>query len=207
MIERILHSPPWVYGSIYLSCIPIFGLIYLLTPSVLCGVPWFDNFYFSAVTITTLGYGDLLPVTGLGKGLASFQAVFGVGLIGLFLNALAERRGKTLNERKAQEAKKLLEMHVALVLEAAKTGNPFIWDKHAINSASLSKLVSFARELKQGALDESYKLSNLQIKAILEVANQNYETFLGLIPVASSIRPSCATSEPIRRGAKSMAPT
>jgi hypothetical protein len=48
--------------------------------------------YFSAVTITTLGFGDIVPVTTESRLLVTAEAVAGVVFIGLFLNAIARRR-------------------------------------------------------------------------------------------------------------------
>jgi Ion channel len=47
--------------------------------------------YLSATTITTLGPGDITPVSGLARWLVGLEAVLGVVVIGLFLNALARR--------------------------------------------------------------------------------------------------------------------
>ncbi len=47
--------------------------------------------YFSAVSATTLGFGDIVPVTAVSRSLVTFEAVLGVVFIGLFLNALARR--------------------------------------------------------------------------------------------------------------------
>lgn len=46
--------------------------------------------YLSAVTITTLGFGDILPLTNRARGLVTAQAILGVALAGLFLTALAQ---------------------------------------------------------------------------------------------------------------------
>jgi voltage-gated potassium channel Kch len=48
--------------------------------------------YFSAVTITTLGFGDIVPITAHAR-TSVIEAISGVILIGLFLNALARDRG------------------------------------------------------------------------------------------------------------------
>jgi hypothetical protein len=48
--------------------------------------------YLSAVTITTLGYGDIVPLTSAARLAVSFEAVMGVVVIGLFLNAIAKER-------------------------------------------------------------------------------------------------------------------
>ncbi len=45
--------------------------------------------YMSAVTITTLGFGDVVPVTGRARFWTAIEAVFGIVLIGLFLNSVA----------------------------------------------------------------------------------------------------------------------
>lgn len=50
--------------------------------------------YLSAVTITTLGYGDIVPLTSLARILISLEAVLGIIVIGLFLNALSFERSK-----------------------------------------------------------------------------------------------------------------
>jgi len=50
--------------------------------------------YFSAVTITTLGFGDITPVTSAARAVTGSLAVVGVVLIGLFLNAVAQKWGK-----------------------------------------------------------------------------------------------------------------
>ncbi len=47
--------------------------------------------YFSAVTITTLGFGDIVPVTPMARWMVTAEAVSGVVLVGLFLNSLTRR--------------------------------------------------------------------------------------------------------------------
>lgn len=47
--------------------------------------------YVSVVTITTLGFGDVVPITPAARRLVMVEAVLGVVLIGLFLNATRER--------------------------------------------------------------------------------------------------------------------
>lgn len=45
-----------------------------------------DSFYFSMITLTTIGYGDIAPQTDLGKLFTMFYAVMGIGIIGAFAN-------------------------------------------------------------------------------------------------------------------------
>jgi hypothetical protein len=41
-------------------------------------INWSDLMFFSFVTLTTLGYGDITPVTSAARSLAVIEAVFGV---------------------------------------------------------------------------------------------------------------------------------
>lgn len=54
-----------------------------------------DNFsrmlYFSAVTMTTLGYGDIAPTSSFSRFLISSQVILGIILIGLFLSSVSPR--------------------------------------------------------------------------------------------------------------------
>jgi hypothetical protein len=45
------------------------------------------------MTITTVGFGDIIPVTPVTRFLAAFEAVLGWTLAGFFLNAAAHRIG------------------------------------------------------------------------------------------------------------------
>lgn len=64
---------------------------------------WLDSWYFSTITLTTVGYGDITPQTALGKLFTTFYVLFGVGIIGATLNILvrgaAERRIQKRRER------------------------------------------------------------------------------------------------------------
>ena len=52
---------------------------------------WFRMLYLSAITITTLGFGDITPVSESARLLIALEAVLGIVVIGLFLNSLAMR--------------------------------------------------------------------------------------------------------------------
>ncbi|MGB6482735.1 MAG: potassium channel family protein [Candidatus Acidiferrales bacterium] len=52
---------------------------------------WFDYFYFSVVTFTTLGYGDVHPVGLAGKALACVEVIFGFVMFGVLLDFIVNR--------------------------------------------------------------------------------------------------------------------
>ncbi len=52
------------------------------------GWTWLDAFYFSFITLTTIGFGDFAPSTDAGKVFTIFYIVLGVGVILAFINTL-----------------------------------------------------------------------------------------------------------------------
>jgi len=77
----------------------IWAMLYLLIAEALPGsfngvpqAPWLENFstatYFSFVTITTLGYGDILPVTPLARFLVTMEAIVGVFYMAIVVASL-----------------------------------------------------------------------------------------------------------------------
>jgi hypothetical protein len=94
---------------IYILLGLIWAMLYLLVaaaiPDSFNGVtqaPWLDNFatavYFSFVTITTLGYGDISPVTPLARFLVYMEAIVGVFYMAILVASLI---GVRLSDRDA----------------------------------------------------------------------------------------------------------
>lgn len=53
---------------------------------------WIDSFYFTVTTLATVGYGDLVPTTPVGKLVTVTFIIVGVGIFLGFLNKMMERR-------------------------------------------------------------------------------------------------------------------
>ncbi|MFA6074288.1 MAG: potassium channel protein [Negativicutes bacterium] len=68
---------------------------------------WVDSFYFTFVTIGTVGYGDIVPVTVLGKIYACFLIIVGVGTayytIGILIKMIIEGEIVNLFGRQGME--------------------------------------------------------------------------------------------------------
>ena len=52
---------------------------------------WLDAFYFSTITLTTVGYGDITPTTSAGKLFTMFYIVIGIGILATFANLIVKR--------------------------------------------------------------------------------------------------------------------
>lgn len=88
------------WGITVIIFITIFGgifatLDYLSDYTMFRNYPYranfFDYFYFSAVTFTTLGYGDLVPATIPEKIVASIEVMLGFIMLGVFINLIQRR--------------------------------------------------------------------------------------------------------------------
>ena len=71
-----------------------FGAIYLIPGTISYGKndnTLFSPFYFSIVTFTTLGFGDVTPNGGIGEIIVSLQVIFGYLTLGLLISILANK--------------------------------------------------------------------------------------------------------------------
>jgi hypothetical protein len=72
----------------------IYGVIYRIFPHILdykdSANTWFTPYYFSIVTHTTLGFGDVRPATLAGEIIVSSEVILGYTTLGLLLSVLAQ---------------------------------------------------------------------------------------------------------------------
>lgn len=62
------------------------------------GWSFLDSVFFVTTTITTVGYGDLVPVTGLGKAFTIFLIWTGISIAGFLVYSIAAYREKTFDK-------------------------------------------------------------------------------------------------------------
>src|SRR5689334_18582085 len=61
---------------------------------------WLNSYYFSVITLATVGYGDITPHTDAGKIFTTFYIFAGVGIITTFFSAVVRRRAEKIENRK-----------------------------------------------------------------------------------------------------------
>lgn len=95
---------------VILSASVMYGVEHDAQPDVFDSIP--SAIWWSVVTMTTVGYGDVTPVTFLGKFISIFIMLLGVGIVALPAAMLAAKFGDELRTKR-----KLLEREIVTALE------------------------------------------------------------------------------------------
>ncbi len=81
----------------------VLALVTIITGSIFYHVvehlKWLDAVYFSVVTLATVGYGDIVPKTDLGKIFTVFYILVGIGIIAAFASSLVSRASRRREEK------------------------------------------------------------------------------------------------------------
>lgn len=72
--------------GILISSILLYFAENQVQPELFSSIP--KCFYFAVITFTSVGYGDISPITTAGKIISSLTAILGVGLHGLFIGVI-----------------------------------------------------------------------------------------------------------------------
>ena len=102
----------------------IFIVIGAVLISLVEGMPLGDALWWSFVTFTTVGYGDVLLKTQLGRTIAVLLMIIGIGIIGvittsLTLSLIGGRKGfkKTYKDKVIDDVKSMLDNYDELTIE------------------------------------------------------------------------------------------
>ena len=102
----------------------IFIVIGAVLISLVEGMPLGDALWWSFVTFTTVGYGDVLLKTQLGRTIAVLLMIIGIGIIGvittsLTLSLIGGRKGfkKTYKDKIIEDVKSMLDNYDELTIE------------------------------------------------------------------------------------------
>jgi uncharacterized protein YjbI with pentapeptide repeats len=85
----------WRVAVFGFAATSLFAAVFYMWPALLdyrqSANTWFTPYYYSVVTFTTLGFGDVRPAGAVGEILAAFEVVVGYVTLGLLLAVLAEK--------------------------------------------------------------------------------------------------------------------
>lgn len=102
---------PVVWIGLYLCVIPIFALIYWALPDAQFRFPAGETanygtwLYYSIVTISTLGFGDITPMLGAAQAVTAIEVGCGLIFLGLFLNAVGAMKSEIDVESEIEKQK------------------------------------------------------------------------------------------------------
>ena len=113
--RKVLLAVMWVaVFYIFLTALIMFNAEPHINPNTgaVTFSDFFDALYWATVTLTTVGYGDMIPVTDIGHLVSMLSSIFGVAIIALpsgvitasYLDELRLERDK--REKKAEEKEK-----------------------------------------------------------------------------------------------------
>jgi voltage-gated potassium channel len=74
---------------------------------------WLNSYYFSVITLATVGYGDITPKTDAGKLFTTFYVFVGVGIITTFISYNLRRRATKIQARHDSRESKKAEKNIA----------------------------------------------------------------------------------------------
>lgn len=67
---------------------------------------FFDAFYWAVVTLTTVGYGDIYPISDIGRVVSMLSSFMGIAIVALPTGLITAGFMQTLNEQKTTKDKK-----------------------------------------------------------------------------------------------------
>ncbi len=100
---RILAKTTTIWGVILLV---LLGLVWFYAR--IAGIRFVDALYFGSITALTIGYGDITPLTNMGKVIAVLMGLMGVLNTGIIV-AIALQAVRVTYDAEIEQARDLLE--------------------------------------------------------------------------------------------------
>lgn len=152
LIQAIKQERDSFGAALYLFCIALFvssSLMYVVEhhaqPEAFSSIP--TTMWWSLITLTTVGYGDVSPVTPVGKLIGAFTAIMGVCVVALLTGIVATAFANQVARRKD-----IFEAEIAAALSDG-----------IISDDELSRIRTMQKELK---------LSDEHTRALIELLTE-----------------------------------
>ena len=149
LFSAINHERSSFAAASYLFVLALFfasSLMYVaensVQPDKFSSIP--ETMWWSLITLTTVGYGDVSPISPLGKIIGAFTAIMGVFSVALLTGIVANAFAHQVAQRKA-----ILEAEISSALEDGE--------------------IDFEEEAKIEKLRKRYDISEDHVKAIIDV--------------------------------------
>ncbi|MCI5130646.1 MAG: two pore domain potassium channel family protein [Candidatus Electrothrix sp. EH2] len=192
-------SPLQVF-ILYILLILACALAYCFLPGIFSKpMGGLDSFYFSVVTITTLGYGDFLPISGLGKFIAASEAFLGVVLLGVFFLTVSHELVNSHERKRICAGKNNLKVQYDYWRRDIVWPLLFLSDLgNSVSSELAEKLIkpsAFREYFNENNKERWYAVANnlslenhytREIVRHLETLQNHIETFIAIVPIADT---------------------
>ncbi|NOS89235.1 MAG: two pore domain potassium channel family protein [Methylococcaceae bacterium] len=160
----------------YLELIFLYGILQFILSIYGCGLDdgnkWianiWDSVYFSGITIATVGYGDLHPISGFSKFLAVYEVINGVVLIVVSFTIYVSRSISDNEYREKNDGETAKELLAELMVDLIKN-KPDVFSE-AFESVGLANAITEGR--KNDFVSEEEVFSVL-IRAVQEHQKRN----------------------------------
>jgi voltage-gated potassium channel len=117
-----------------------------------------DALWWAIVTVTTVGYGDIYPVTIEGRIIAAFLMIVGIGVLGIFISTFGAA---------------LIESRLRMKSDSAvEDKSPNLEDLKSDTSTSIGHTMSFnaeAKNLIKHKVDEIEKMNEQEINMLIDM--------------------------------------
>ncbi len=126
---------PIIWIGAYVAVMPLFAFIYWALPDAQFRIPdgaatdYWSWLYYSIVTETTLGFGDYTPAHVWAQIFTAIEVMFGLVLIGFFLNAVGSMKSEIDVE---SEVEKRRRAHIEMEKQKLTVSIPAL--KHTLNN-------------------------------------------------------------------------
>lgn len=158
---RLLERPLYIFLA-YLGVITAFSIVYDCAPIATFGkdLGYLESLYLSVITITTLGYGDITPKDDLGMIATSIEAIIGILIIGLFINASWKGFSGQLDKKQSEKISQSLKTANRKNLLSYHRYLSTVLDEYLRTTIELTTPLSQRNEKR--SFSEDFKFSDLQ---------------------------------------------
>ncbi len=129
--------------------------------------------WWGVITLTTVGYGDVYPITMMGKVLSSFLALFGIGIIALPAGIIASGFAEEIHKKQQKKVEgefKQVEAEIHHLDEDVNEVKEIMAVNQGLHSISWDKL---SQEEKDTILKQLQESSDL-MKVCIETVQKQY---------------------------------